>query len=140
MAGEVLPPKADILGQTRLTRMPEQRVFGRAQVPFAGVTQLVARFFQTPRQQSRAIAQFMQRGLKILSIAGHAVVVRILPGDDRCPRRRANRASRVGIFKTCAFPGESVDMWCLARARAISPNSGKTMLIGQNQQDIGVLA
>ena len=73
------------------------------------------------------------------SVVKTAVVVRVLPGDDRCACRHANRRRRVSPCKIHALAAKPVhdrraNVWIVSRVDGVP-----TLLVRQHEQNIGLV-
>ena len=75
-------------------------------------------------------------GRQIDAVAGHAVGRRIGAGQDRRPRRLAQRVLRAGGGEASALRGERVEPRRRAERRSLDPERVGALLVGRDQQDV----
>ncbi len=70
---------------------------------------------------------------------GHVEAGRMLAREDRHPRRRANRAGRIGVGEAHALLGQFVQMRCLVQIVAVAGQSRPPEIVDQDQDDVWLL-
>ena len=118
-----------------------------AEMPFADVPGGVSRRFQHFRE-----SDFLQRQLPeriwlqeplVRSIGpavkkiGEMQPSRVLAGEDAGPRRRANRASGIGIGESHSIRGEPVDVRCAVIRAAVASGIAAAEIVHEDDDDVG---
>jgi len=99
----------------------------------------VAGALQAPTEHVWMILQFVHAGGDIaidIGVGGHAVAMRILARQHRCPSRGAGRGGAVGGLETAAAGGQLVQVGGLTDAPAIATEGIEVVLIGHDQEHV----
>ena len=103
-----------------------------AHVPFPNEGRLVSRLLQKLGKKGQRLAHR-------IVIIHNMMVVRVEPGQNRGPARRAQRGRDVGIFKMNSLSRQSVKIRRLEKRMPQKAHRIVSMVIGENHHDIGPL-